>query len=71
MDEDSTLSELKNRISMLKEQRGEIMSELIGERKEVELMQAEMLKLKKEKGYLDGLIKDKATGSKEYDRIIG
>ncbi len=35
MDEDSTLSELKNRISMLKEQRGEVMNQLIAERKEV------------------------------------
>lgn len=33
------------------------MSDLIAERKEVELMQSEMLKLKKEKTYLDGLIK--------------
>jgi hypothetical protein len=33
------------------------MSDLIAERKEVELMQGEMLKLKKEKSYLDGLIK--------------
>ena len=49
---------------MLKEQRGEIMTELITERKEVELMQAEMLKLKKEKGYLDGLIKEKNTASR-------
>ena len=57
MDEDSTLSELKGRIAMLKEQRSEVMSDLIGERKEVELMQSEMMKLKKEKGYLEGLIK--------------
>lgn len=33
------------------------MSDLIADRKEVELMQSEMLKLKKEKTYLDGLIK--------------
>lgn len=57
MDEDSTLSELKSRIALLKEQRGDVMSDLIAERKEVELMQGEMLKLKKEKTYLDGLIK--------------
>lgn len=39
-DEDSTLSELKVRINMLKEQRNDVMNELIGERKEVELMQS-------------------------------
>ena len=47
MDEDSTLSELKGRIVMLKDQRSEVMNDLIGERKEVELMQSEMMKLKK------------------------
>jgi hypothetical protein len=70
MDDDSTLNELKGRIAMLKDQRGEVMTDLIAERKEVELMQSEMLKLKKEKGYLDGLIKEKTTAAKEYDRII-
>ena len=29
MDEDATLTELKGRISLLKEQRGEVMTELI------------------------------------------
>lgn len=38
-DEDSTLNELKNRIQLLKEQRSNIMNELISERKEVEVMQ--------------------------------
>ncbi len=33
------------------------MNELITERKEVEAMQGEMMKMKKEKNYLDGLIK--------------
>ena len=47
MDEDSTLNELRGRITMLKEQRSEVMNELIGERKETELMQSEMMKLKK------------------------
>ena len=47
MDEDSTLIELRGRIAMLKEQRSEVMNELIGERKETELMQSEMMKLKK------------------------
>ena len=40
MDEDSTLNELKGRIAMLKDQRSEVMTELIAERKEVELMQS-------------------------------
>lgn len=52
MDEDSTLGELRQRIAMLKEQRNEVMNELIAERKETEAMQSEMMKLKKEKGYL-------------------
>ena len=34
------------------------------------MMQAEMMKLKKERSYLDGLIKEKGTAAKEYDRII-
>jgi hypothetical protein len=33
-------------------------------------MQAEMLKMKKEKEYLDGLIKEKTGAEREYDRII-
>lgn len=70
MDEDSTLNELRTRIQALKEQRAHLMSDLIGERKEVELMQGEMMKMKKEKSYLEGLIKEKSTASKEYDRII-
>lgn len=37
MEEDNTLHELKNRISILKEQRSEVMTELIAERKEVKL----------------------------------
>lgn len=69
-DEDSTLGELKSRINMLKEQRSLIMNDLIGERKEVEVMQIEMSKMKKEKAYLEGLLKEKATASREYDRII-
>ena len=39
-DEDSTLNELRNRITALKEQRSVLMSDLIGERKETEVMQA-------------------------------
>jgi hypothetical protein len=70
MDEDSTLNELRGRIGQLKEQRGELMNDLIAERKEVELMQAEMMKMKKEKAYLDNLIKEKSVAAKEYDRII-
>jgi predicted nuclease with TOPRIM domain len=69
-DEDSTLNELKNRIQLLKEQRSNIMNELISERKEVEVMQTEMGKMKKEKSYLEGLIKEKGSAMKEYDRII-
>ena len=57
MDEDSTLNELRGRIGLLKEQRSDLMNDLIAQRKEVELMQAEMMKMKKEKAYLDGLIK--------------
>ena len=57
MDEDSTLNELRGRIGLLKEQRSDLMNDLITQRKEVELMQAEMMKMKKEKAYLDGLIK--------------
>lgn len=64
MDEDSTLGELRHRITMLKDQRNEIMNELISERKETELMQSEMLKLKKEKTYLENLLKEKTTASK-------
>ena len=56
-DEDSTLNELRNRIMALKEQRSLLMNDLIGERKEAEVMQAEMSKMKKEKTYLEGLIK--------------
>lgn len=48
-----------------------MMNDLIGERKEVELMQAEFLKMKREKEYLEGLIKEKQQAEKEYDRIIG
>lgn len=33
-------------------------------------MQGEMAKMKKEKSYLEGLMKQKSTASKEYDRII-
>jgi hypothetical protein len=33
------------------------MNDLIGERKEVELMQSEMMKMKKEKAYLENLVK--------------
>ena len=33
-------------------------------------MQAEMLKMKKEKDYLEGLIKEKTQAEREYDRII-
>jgi hypothetical protein len=33
MDEDSTLTELRSRISLLKEQRSTLMNDLIGERK--------------------------------------
>jgi hypothetical protein len=47
MDDDHTLNELKTRISLLKEQRSDLMNSMIGERKEVELMQSEMLKMKK------------------------
>lgn len=47
MDEDSTLHELRNRISALKEQRSELMNAAISERREVELMQGEMMKMKK------------------------
>lgn len=71
MDEDGTLNELRGRIELLKEQRTEIMNELIGERREVELMQSELLKMKKEKEYLNGILKEKMTAAKEYDRIIG
>lgn len=39
MDEDSTLNELRSRISALKEQRSELMNTTIAERREVELMQ--------------------------------
>lgn len=35
MEEDSTLNELRTRIQALKEQRAHLMSDLIGERKEV------------------------------------
>ena len=38
-DEDSTLNELRNRIVALKEQRSVLMNDLIGERKETEIMQ--------------------------------
>ena len=69
-DEDSTLGELRSRIEALKEKRSVLMNELIGERKEVEVMQTEMSKMKKEKAYLEGLVKDKLNASKEYDRII-
>jgi hypothetical protein len=33
-------------------------------------MQTEMMKMKKEKAYLDGLIKEKTSADKEYSRII-
>ena len=33
-------------------------------------MQNEMGKMKKEKTYLEGLLKEKMNASKEYDRII-
>ena len=33
-------------------------------------MQSEMMKMKKEKAYLDNLIKQKTVASREYDRII-
>ena len=56
-DEDSTLNELRQRIESLKEQRSMLMNEVIGERKEVEVMQNEMGKMKKEKSYLEGLLK--------------
>ena len=69
-DEDSTLEELKVRINTLKQQRNNIMNDLIGERKQVEYMQTEMMKMKKEKAYLDGLIKEKTSADKEYSRII-
>lgn len=69
-DEDSTLNELRSRITALKEQRSVLMNDLIGERKETEIMQTEMSKMKKEKSYLEGLIKEKMNASKEYDRII-
>ena len=69
-DEDSTLLELKGRISLLKENRNELMSEMILERKDLEAMQNEMGKMKKEKVYLDGLIRDKNASAREYDRII-
>ena len=40
------------------------MNDLIGERKQLELMQQEMGKMKKEKNYLDSLIKDKTNASR-------
>jgi len=42
---------------VLKDQRTDLMNDLIGERKEVELMQSEMMKMKKEKAYLENLVK--------------
>ena len=33
-------------------------------------MQSELGKMKKEKTYLEGLIKEKVNASREYDRII-
>lgn len=52
MDEDSTLNELQQRIGSLKDQRNVLLNDLVAERREVELMQTEMSKMKKEKVYL-------------------
>ena len=70
MDEDSTLTELQQRIGTLKDQRTGLLNDLVSERRETELMQSELNKMKKEKSYLEGLIKEKMNASREYDRII-
>lgn len=46
------------------------MNDLIAERKETQVMQTEMAKMKKQKNYLEGLLKEKVNASREYDRII-
>ena len=70
MDEDNTLTELQQRIGTLKDQRTGLLNDLVSERRETELMQSELNKMKKEKSYLEGLIKEKMNASREYDRII-
>ena len=70
MDEDNTLTELQQRIGTLKDQRTGLLNDLVSERRETELMQSELNKMKKEKTYLEGLIKEKMNASREYDRII-
>ena len=70
MDEDNTLTELQQRIGTLKDQRTGLLNDLVSERRETELMQNELNKMKKEKSYLEGLIKEKMNASREYDRII-
>jgi hypothetical protein len=71
MEEDGTLGQLRSTLVRLKEEMNVLIGEVLEDRKDSEAIQLELMKMRKEKEYLEGLIREKTEAIRDYDRIIG